>query len=102
MIQEAIKAAIKDGLNIIDTDLRNTYWYYLKGAQLTSYNYTILDEAVNYIIIYDNLGNTFKVNCDLIKRSFLPSLNSFVRIVSITPTIDQVKSTNQTLDLTNL
>lgn len=102
MIQEAIKAAIKDGLNIIDADLRTTYWYYLKGAKLTSYNYTLLDDAVNYIIIYDNLGNTFKVNCDLIKRTFLPSLNSFVRVASTTPTINQVKANNQTLDLTNL
>ena len=59
--------------------MRSTYWYYLDGANQTDYKVKDLPDRLNYLITYSTLGSTFIVNCDLIKMTWEPSLNSFVR-----------------------
>jgi elongation factor P hydroxylase len=77
--------------------MRVTYWYYLEGANQTSFNVSILPDRLNYVITYTNLGNNYQVNCDLLKQTWTPSLNSFVKLVSTTPTSFPQPQSNSTL-----
>jgi len=88
--------------------MRNTYWYLLNGAQRVTFNVTIKPDKLNYLIIYNNIGNIYRVNCDLIKVNWLTSLNSFVKILNddvslsnIQTNISLIDQYNNTLDLTN-
>jgi hypothetical protein len=42
-------------------------------------------DRLNFVIVYEHLGNIFSVNCDLIKQTWKPRLNSFVKLVSGAP-----------------
>lgn len=64
-IQSAIHSAILDGLDTVDTTMRNTYWFYLRGGNLTSYNASIKADHLNYIILYITGSNVYRVNCDI-------------------------------------
>jgi hypothetical protein len=79
-IEKAIQAAIVDGLRAVDRSMRNTYWYFLHGGNLTSYNASIKADRLNYIILYVAGSNVFRVNCDLTFSSWSPRLNSFVQV----------------------
>lgn len=73
---------------------------------MTSYKVIMKPDRINYIIIYESKGNIFQVNCDLIKQTWQPRLNNFVKLASgapaNVPTPTPVPtSTNITIDLTN-
>lgn len=77
----------------------------MRGSIRVAFNVTIQRDRLNYIILYNNIGNYFRVNCDLLKVNWKTSLNSFVKVVRISEqninsilTIDQK---NNTIDLTN-
>lgn len=107
-IKEAIKVAILDGLDTIDKQIRSEYWYYLRGAQRVSFNVSLLPTKLNYIIVYNNIGNIYRVNCDLIKVTWTTALNSFVKILSreqgitsLKANISMVDSNSSVIDLTD-
>jgi hypothetical protein len=107
-IRNAIKSAVLDGLQTVDDYVLNTYWYYLRGAQKEGFNVTILPNKLNYIRVYSNLGNYFRVNCDIDKITWSPSINSFVQIVTpinktsnAQPNISLLNQNNMTVDLTS-
>lgn len=85
VINQAVAAAIKDGLTLIDAAMRDTYWHYLRGAIQTNFNVSVLPDRLNYIITYNNIGSVYIVNCDLIKETWKPQLNSFVRLAGGAP-----------------
>lgn len=52
---------------------------------MSIYNVSIISDRLNYIIVYTNKGNIYKVDCDLKKETWMPKLNSFVKLVSGAP-----------------
>jgi len=82
IIREAIRAAIMDGLNLADHQMRETYWYYIGNAVRLAYNVTDKPAVVNYEIIYLSDGRLYKVDIDLVKVSFTVKLNSFVNVLT--------------------
>lgn len=107
-IRTAIKAAVLDGLNTLDNYVMQNYWYFLRGAKKVSFNVTIQPTKLNYIRIYSQLGLIFRVNADIDKITWQPSINSFVQIASttditalLTPNISIVNQQNKVTDLTN-
>lgn len=63
-------------------------------------------DSINYVILYENKGNIFQVNCDLIKQTWQPRLNNFVKLASgASPNVATsnpiLTVTNITVDLTN-
>jgi elongation factor P hydroxylase len=101
-----VAAAIKDGLRLIDAAMRSTYWYYLDGTNQTAYSVKDLPDRLNYLITYSAPGSTFTVNCDLLKMTWKPSLNSFVRqaggAVPNQPSLPVSLTTQADLDLSAL
>lgn len=107
-IRNAIKAAVMDGLNIVDSFLREEYWQFLKGAEIPLYNVTILTNVLNYKLIYLHKTEIFRANCNIDKATWKPFLNSLVRMPSFLA--DKINSTeyydlfllnNGIIDVTN-
>lgn len=68
---------------------------------MTSFNVTIKDAAINYVLFYENSGITYRVNCDLSKVTWLPSLNSFVVLKYTSANASQPFSSSQPTPATN-
>ena len=87
--------------------MRNKYWYYLDGTERMSFNVTVLPEKLNYIIIYKYYNSLFRVNSDLNKVTWKPTVNNFVKIrdvrnasLYLKPNISFVDSKQKMVDLT--
>lgn len=97
-----------DGLATVDNYVFTNYWYYLRGADKVSFNVSVLPTKLNYIRIYQNLGSFYRVNCDIDKITWKPSLNNLVRILNspnltalLRPNISIVDTQSKVQDLTN-
>lgn len=107
-IRDAIKAAVLDGLATVDNYVLTNYWYYLRGADKVSFNVSVLPTKLNYIRIYQNLGSFYRVNCDIDKITWKPSLNNFVKVLTspnltalLKPSISIVDTQSKVQDLTD-
>jgi hypothetical protein len=83
---------VEDGLNTIETTMRTEYWYYLRGSQRLAFNVTVKPSSLNFVIIFRGHSSLYRVNCDLIKTTWLPRLNSFVEVVSYDSSFESLTS----------
>lgn len=79
-------------MNTIDSAMRTEYWYYLRGSQRLAFNVTVKPSSLNFVIIYRGQSSLYRVNCDLIKTTWLPRLNSFVEVVSYDSSFESLTS----------
>lgn len=97
-IQAAIQASIMDGLATVDHAMRNTYWYYIRGASLLTYNASIKIDRLNYILLYTLPSSVFRVNCDLTFLTWEAAINSFVQLFATQEQLNKIKNDVTLLD----
>ena len=107
-IRRAIKLAVLDGLSTVDSFVRKYFWYYLLGAERISFNVIVLRDHLNYILLYRFHQTIFRLNCNLDKIKWKPSVNSLVRRFGtekysdlLKPNISLLNSKDKIVDLTN-
>ena len=79
-IQNAVQAAIMDGLSLVESTMRAQYWYYLSGAKRVSFRVAERKKSLEYTILFLNVGGYFRAVCSIDKVKWVMSLYSFSRI----------------------
>jgi hypothetical protein len=78
--QWLINMAINDGYKTVDSYVRETFWYYLRGSELLDYRAKVTTSSLNYKIVYMAKGGIFLINAALDKRKWEIQLNNIVKL----------------------